>query len=221
MHKAPFFIRGSTSLESTQNGVDHNKNTFFNCEKSKNSLTGFTLVEILVSVAVIAILSTIVYMSVGAARDKTYDTQRKSDLAQLGIALKLYREDNGAYPAPGCGANWEAGEPNPAYSSPGPADPVGNWYVTECVDYIPGLAPGYIPELPLDPTSEYVNGEGYMYTSKASGNSYKLVVTRSNQRMIMPTEDFARCPSSCATCHGAPNTGEQAFAIYTPDMACE
>lgn len=189
--------------------------------KASFFVRGFTLVEILVSVAVIGILSTVVYMSVQGARDKAYDTQRKSDLTQVAIALKLYKQDNNRYPAPGCSVAWEDPYPQPGYASPGPADPVGNWYVKECADYIPGLAPTYIPTLPLDPTNEYVNGEGYMYTSKASGQSYKLVVTRADGRLIMPNEDYARCPSSCATCHNDPNTGEAAYAVYTSDMACD
>jgi prepilin-type N-terminal cleavage/methylation domain-containing protein len=180
---------------------------------------GFTLIEILVALAIIVILVMIAHVSLGAVRDKAYDTQRKSDLAQLAIVLKLYKVDHGAYPLPGCGAVWNGAPPE--YASPGPTGP-GNPYVRTCdppQEYITGLVSAYISKLPTDPQSENVLGEGFMYTS--NGTSYKLVDTRTNGRMIKPTEDFARCPVSCSTCHTDPNTGEQAFAIYTPDMACQ
>lgn len=60
---------------------------------------GFTLIEILVVIVVIAILATLVapnvFKHVGAARDTTAKTQ----IEQLGSALDTYRLDNGMYPS--------------------------------------------------------------------------------------------------------------------------
>ena len=70
--------------------------------------TGFTLIEVLVVIVVIAILATLVapniFRNVGDARAATAKTQIES----LGTALDAYRLDNGAYPttAQGLAALW-------------------------------------------------------------------------------------------------------------------
>lgn len=63
------------------------------------TLRGFTLAEVLIVVAVIAILASVVYPSLSDARKKSRDTQRVSDLAQLQLALRMYRDSNGSYPS--------------------------------------------------------------------------------------------------------------------------
>jgi len=59
---------------------------------------GFTLIEILVVIVVIAILATLVapniFQHVGAAKSAT----AKSQIEMLGAALDAYRLDNGSYP---------------------------------------------------------------------------------------------------------------------------
>jgi len=59
---------------------------------------GFTFTEVLISVAILAILSTVVYASLGGARKKARDTQRKSDITQLQLSLRLYKDSNNGYP---------------------------------------------------------------------------------------------------------------------------
>ena len=62
--------------------------------------SGFTLIEILVVIVVIAILATLVapniFQHVGAAKSAT----AKSQIEMLGAALDAYRLDNGRYPTP-------------------------------------------------------------------------------------------------------------------------
>src|SRR5258705_2048858 len=80
---------------------------------------GFTLIEILVVIVVIAILATLVapniFQHVGAAKDAT----AKSQIEMLGAALDAYRLDNGRYPSTEQGLN--ALLENPAIGPP------GNW----------------------------------------------------------------------------------------------
>src|SRR5439155_25026975 len=94
--------------------------------------TGFTLIEILVVIVVIAILATLVapnvFQHVGAAKSAT----AKSQIEMLGAALDAYRLDNGSYPTSQQGlealwtrpavdppANWRG----PYLRKPVPADP--------------------------------------------------------------------------------------------------
>jgi len=99
---------------------------------------GFTLIEILVVIVVIAILATLVapnvFQHVGAAKDAT----AKSQIEMLGAALDAYRLDNGRYPSTEQGlvalwekptvdppTNWKA----PYLRKPVPVDPWGRAYV--------------------------------------------------------------------------------------------
>ena len=58
----------------------------------------FTLIELLVVVALIGILSTLLLANFNAARQRSRDAQRKSDLRSVSTALRLYYNDEGSYP---------------------------------------------------------------------------------------------------------------------------
>jgi len=60
---------------------------------------GFTLIELLVVIAIIGILSSVVLASLNSAREKSRDAKRVSDIKQLQLALELYFDNNGSYPA--------------------------------------------------------------------------------------------------------------------------
>jgi prepilin-type N-terminal cleavage/methylation domain-containing protein len=59
---------------------------------------GFTMIEVVVAIAIIGILATIVYASLGESRKKARDVQRVSDLQQVQLALRLYKDVHGFYP---------------------------------------------------------------------------------------------------------------------------
>ena len=60
---------------------------------------GFTLVELLAVISIIALLSTIAIVSLGSARTKARDGKRIADMRQVSTALEQYYADNGGYPA--------------------------------------------------------------------------------------------------------------------------
>ncbi|MBV9159308.1 MAG: prepilin-type N-terminal cleavage/methylation domain-containing protein [Candidatus Kaiserbacteria bacterium] len=66
---------------------------------SKTDRRGFTLIELLVVIAIIGILSSVVLASLNSARKKGRDARRIADIKQLQLALELYYDANGAYPA--------------------------------------------------------------------------------------------------------------------------
>ncbi len=60
---------------------------------------GFTLIELMVVIAIIAILSTIIIASLGKAKAKSRDAKRVSDIANLQVTLELYFDKCNAFPA--------------------------------------------------------------------------------------------------------------------------
>ena len=59
---------------------------------------GFTLIELIVAAAIIGILASIVMASLNEARKKARDAQRMSDLQQVQLALRQYKDVHGRYP---------------------------------------------------------------------------------------------------------------------------
>jgi len=100
--------------------------------------SAFTLIEILVVVAILGILAAIVVPRVMDRPDEARRVAAKADVAALVQSLKLYRLDNGFYPATDQGlaalvqrpstnpvpGNWKQG----GYLERLPKDPWGNDY---------------------------------------------------------------------------------------------
>jgi len=80
--------------------------------------TGFTLIELLVVIAIIGILSTTVMTSLNVARSKARDARRISDTYQMQLALQMYYDTQGRYPA-------ELSSLTPTYINSIPKDPDG------------------------------------------------------------------------------------------------
>lgn len=76
---------------------------------------GFTLVELLIVIAIIGVLSAILMANFVGVRQRARDAQRKTDLRQIQSALELYRADIGSYPIsplPNCGSSLSGGTPS-------------------------------------------------------------------------------------------------------------
>jgi prepilin-type N-terminal cleavage/methylation domain-containing protein len=174
---------------------------------------GFTLVELMVVVAIIGILSAIVYASLGESRKIARDEIRKTDLKNLQIAIELYKAQNGHYPD-GCQGNnsWSGGT-NGTYQCP--ATPV----VPGCVDYICGLVPDYIAALPTDPNRSTTGNNGYLYKSYGglgTANEYKLMAFQSVEKKTVSTysDEFARCPAQTGACAAFTTPPATTYAVY-------
>jgi len=70
-----------------------------NMKKRANLLCGFTLVELLVVITIIAILAALVLSTAGGIQDKAARNRAQSEIAALSAALESYKADNGDYPA--------------------------------------------------------------------------------------------------------------------------
>ena len=82
---------------------------------------GFTIVELLIVVVVIAILAAISIVAFNGMQQRARDSERKTDVASIAKALSLYQVDNGPMGAgSGCGAGGNGnGYFNYPYGAPG------------------------------------------------------------------------------------------------------
>jgi general secretion pathway protein G len=101
---------------------------------------GFTLIEILIAVTIIAILTAIGIVSYSSVNRRARDAKRKSDMEQVRSALEIYRNDFGVYP--------------------GSAE--GFVALTTLGQDI--LVPLYLPAIPMDPKSTTASPIPYWYS---------------------------------------------------------
>lgn len=92
-----------------------------NTQISRISKRGFTLIEMLVVVAVIGILATMIIIGLNSVRQPTRDARRAADLKQIQNGLEIYYSKNTAYPA---ATTWIA-DLQTATNSKIPSDPLG------------------------------------------------------------------------------------------------
>lgn len=79
----------------------------------------FTIIELLVSVAIIAILTAVSILGLQSVRKTGQDTKRLSDIREVQVALETYKSVNGKYPDD---MTWLV----PGFLSAVPVDPAGD-----------------------------------------------------------------------------------------------
>jgi general secretion pathway protein G len=118
----------------------------------RNAQRGFTLIEIMVVVVILAVLGALVVPKILENVDKARVTRAQSDIRAIQTALDLYRLDNFKYPTTEQGLQALVKQP---------ADPT-------ITNYRSG---GYLPSLPKDPWNN-----PYQYVSPgADGRDYDIL----------------------------------------------
>jgi general secretion pathway protein G len=103
---------------------------------------GFTLIEIMVVIAILGILAALIVPKIMSRPDEARRVAAKQDIGTVMQALKLYRLDNGRYPTQEQGLRALVEKPS--------TDPVpNNW-----------KDGGYLERLPNDPWGNKAGGEG-------------------------------------------------------------
>jgi general secretion pathway protein G len=88
----------------------------------KRSNRGFTLIEMMIVVAIIAVIAGVIAINFMNAKGKAQVAATQGNLKQIGTAMELYYGDNQAYPASGNVTNTLPGTKylNNTPTSPGP-----------------------------------------------------------------------------------------------------
>lgn len=180
---------------------------------------GFTLLEILVAVSIIAILSTVLYLSFNDARENSTTKAMMTELKEVQLALEVYKSQHGTYPLPNTvGTCGTAGFFYDSSDSACPGD-----YITELVSL------DLLDELPSRDLA-VTNACDITYTTPPNGISYKLTAVEcvSSDEVITADSELARCPSGCGQCDGtlvdatylATDAFAKSFAVYSPGGEC-
>lgn len=112
---------------------------------SQRSNAGFTLIEVMVVVVIIAILATLVLPKIMSTPDKARIAKVKQDIVEIKNMLDLYRLDSGIYPTTDQGLQALVTKPT---TPPVPRD----W-----------KSDGYLDNVPIDPWNQayqYINDDG-------------------------------------------------------------
>jgi len=144
---------------------------------------GFTLMEILISIAIIAILTAIGIVSYTSINRNARNAKRRTDVEQLRSAYELYRADNGYYPSRSASSMGDASlllsnpvdPPFDTYMSSIPVDPKGLQYKIQVINEIDGEYYGYCIAAAMEPSDMEVDSTcdasitlpaGYNYARK-------------------------------------------------------
>lgn len=133
------------------------------------SKKGFTLIELMVTISIIAVLSVVGLASYKGIQSKAKDSIRKNDLTKLATALEIYfqREGNGKYVLP-------------AGTGPESCD-------RDTTAFYAAIA-SYIPDSIVDPQTK----ANYCYVSVNNGQSYTLCAKLENN--TSDVNNPAACP---------------------------
>lgn len=137
----------------------------------RSSLSGFTLVEIMIVVTLIAIIAVVGLMNnVSNSLQKGRDGKRKQDLNKLARVLEDYYNDNSHYPLYDSSSGMIVGSPW--------GQPFGS----------------YVPELPADPSAP---SQQYYYLSGATGNPNFFVLFARLENKADDDIALTGCSSGC------------------------
>lgn len=140
--------------------------------------SGFTIVELLIVIVVIAILAAITIVAFNGIQDRARYTAMQQDLSTINKAILLYYAQNGSYPASGTtGGNVTGASPN-----------------------IPGLVPTYISAIPTIPNDGKAGYYAYLWA--ANGAEYKLVRLATSSANLPEIERSAPNPDATRTGRG-------------------
>ena len=129
----------------------------------KHISKGFTIIELLIVIIVIAVLATISIVAYNGSQDRAEYAHAASDMKHINDALLVYKAQNGSYPSTG-GAYVYQNSPNGGSTCGGS---------TLNTTFLSMLVPSYLDTMPVGKTKSSYTCFSYAYIS--NGTDYKLL----------------------------------------------
>lgn len=132
--------------------------------------SGFTIVELLIVIVVIAILAAITIVAYNGIQGRSKVTRAQSDIVSMQKLVEMYRAANSSYPL------------------------ANSWIFQTSSNkntFIPGLVPDYASSLPLAD----VNAQ-YIYRTNSTGSEFKIMRYRATANGGIPSDEWSNVPSS-------------------------
>jgi prepilin-type N-terminal cleavage/methylation domain-containing protein len=181
--------------------------------------SGFTLIEVMVVVAIISILATAVFSNFGGAREAAKDKAFAAELKEVQLAIELYKAQKGNYP-PAQDFSGVSGCSNTTFFG----------FISDsisCTVYpvIDELVPNFIAELP-DRGDSANTACNLVYQVSTDGSWYKLTAEQCHSEVATAAEGIqigdplARCASTCLTCDPSSASYYTSYAIYSDGGQC-
>lgn len=150
---------------------------------------GFSLIELLIVIAIMAVIVGLALPNFIGARERSRDFKRKSELNELKTALRLYYNDYGKYPA------WTNGMVIVGCGTSG----TSNCPVCTSADFAAGGVDGcttvYMRKTPVSQAGSLE----IRYYQVAGGDDFRLKVPLENASDTDTTKSQAKCPVIAAT----------------------
>ena len=184
-----------------KNDLKNRKNVF------KRTSRGFTIVELLVVIVVIAVLAAITVVAYNGIRDRTNDTVMRDAAVKVEKATRLWYIENGQQPRGG----WSS---TSAVSGTNCADGTGGWFgsttypctmedILRATNYLPS---GFSGSLPTNAGYNNAPGRFSMMFYPCGSNRYALFwnlrLPTAEDAVSVTAAETAGCPTSPRTNYG-------------------
>lgn len=166
----------------------------------RKSVSGFTIIELLIVIVVIAILASISLVSFSGTQARARDSIRIKDLKEVQKVVELYHAQNGSYPMSSSGSGAWAGNCTSYGASP---------------QYIVGVEE-FMPRLPYDPKNGTATVSGancYLYRS--NGTDF-MMIAHNTMENICGGDPGNTCNPSNIQAMDRVSYVQPTIAVYSP-----
>src|SRR5574343_189791 len=168
---------------------------------NSKKLLAFTLIVLLVVIAIVGILSGFVLVSLNSATNSANDVRKKSDLSQIVKALLVYNTENPAYPIETCsiGLTCSATVNNALGQASGITGPNNTYYTYSSIDgtsFTVSTILSNTNTYSYNPEEGFIEDQGIEYTSTCISEGGLICTETTDGSYIIYSFIYSSTPGS-------------------------